>query len=94
MMFNIQLQVANATVVEADGHLDLQLVVGLGIPQEDGMAMLPAGIVSIPIGKQMGVNLGQDLKEKAEALPDPPKPSDIVIPKNPGEVAKAATAEQ
>lgn len=88
-MFDIQLQVVNATLDTADNHLDLQYVVALTVPQENGTAALPVGIIRIPTGKQMAISLGQQLIEKGEELPDPPKKSDLVIPENAAEVAEA-----
>lgn len=90
-MFNTELQVINSGVVALDDHIELQMTIGIAVPsQEGGLSFIPSGVIRVPMGKNGAIALGEKMKEEAEALPDPPKPSDLVIPKNAAQVAEEA----
>lgn len=91
-MFNVDFQVINVGIVERDNGLELQLTVGLAVPQgpNEPPAFLPAGMVRVPLGKEASIQTGETLIEKANALPEPPKESSIIIPESPADVDRAA----
>lgn len=82
-MFDITLQVIHITVVGEEGNLELQLLIGMQIPGPDGQpAILPLGVVRTKLGRDISIATGKDMVEKGEELPEPPKPSNIVLPDN------------
>lgn len=89
-MFDATLQVVNATIVEQEKYLELQMVLGISL----GEGVIPGGVIRVPLGRDVSLGLGKDLLEKGENLPEPPKKSDIVVPSSGADVAQAAKLEK
>ena len=73
----------------------MQFILGVVIPGPGGQkGILPAGAIKVPIGKQMAINKAKEMLEAAEALPDPPKESGIIIPGSKDEVEQVAQVDK
>lgn len=80
-MFDITLQVIHIEVLVEEGNLELQLLIGIQMPGPNGTAgILPMGVVRAKLTRDISISTGKDLVEKGEALPEPQKPSGIVLP--------------
>jgi hypothetical protein len=91
-MFNAELQVVEANVANINNRVELHFTMGIAVPQDEGLAFIPGGLVRVPLGKQTAISIGKDLQDEGEKLPDPPKQSDLIIPKNAQKVAAEAKA--
>lgn len=97
MFFDTSIQAFDINIipVEEESHLILQFICGVVIPGPGGQkGILPAGAVKVPIGKEMAVNKAKQMLEVAEALPDPPKESGLIIPESAAEVEQVAQVDE
>lgn len=79
----------------SDAHIILSLALGLGLPvSPTQMTHIPAGMLRVPIGREMALKYGQELVDLAMKMPEPPKQSDIVIPDSPAAIDEAAKLAQ
>ena len=96
MFFDASIQAFDVQVipVEDEHHLILQFILGVVIPGPGGQkGILPAGAIKVPIGKEMAINKAKEMLEIAEALPDPPKESGLIIPQSAEEVEQVAQVD-
>lgn len=97
MFFDASIQAFDINVisVEEESHLILQFILGVVIPGPGGQkGILPAGAIKVPIGKEMAINKAKQMLEVAEALPDPPKESGLIIPGSQEEVDQVAQVDE
>lgn len=96
MFFDASIQAFDIQVisVEEESHLILQFILGVVIPGPGGQkGILPAGAIKVPIGKDMAIKKAKEMLEAAEALPDPPKESGLIIPQSAEEVEQVAAVD-
>ena len=96
MFFDASIQAFDIQVisVEEESHLILQFILGVVIPGPGGQkGILPAGAIEVPIGKDMAIKKAKEMLEAAEALPDPPKESGLIIPQSAEEVEQVAAVD-
>jgi hypothetical protein len=75
------LQVIKINVMTVGDHLEIHMIVGLQIPQPNGQpGILPLGVIRVPLAREPSVEVGQELTEQGEALPEEKKDSGIVLP--------------
>lgn len=80
--------------MEDESHLILQFILGVVIPGPGGQkGILPAGAIKVPIGKDMAIKKAKEMLEAAEALPDPPKESGLIVPQSAEEVEQVAAVD-
>lgn len=90
-MFDVTLQIIDIKILEAEDHLEWVAVLGLSIPVGPGQfASFPGGIVRQPLSRDMALEYGKELVDKAEKLPPPKRTSDLVIPGDPSAAEQAA----
>lgn len=79
-MFDATLQAISVEVHPQEDHVQVATVVGIAIPVAPGQAMpVPAGIFRVLMGKEAAIRHANELLDAAENLPDPQKPSGIVV---------------
>jgi hypothetical protein len=93
-VFDAQLQVLDAEILDVSDHLELAFTLGILIPVGPGKAMpAPAGRVRVPLTKESALDLASSLVTAAESLPDAPPPSkasDLIIAGNMSQVESVA----
>jgi hypothetical protein len=97
MFFDASIQAFDINIisVEEESHLILQFILGVVIPGPGGQkGILPAGAIKVPIGKEMAITKAKQMLEVAEALPDPPKESGLIIPESAAEVEQVAKVDE
>lgn len=97
MFFDASIQAFDIQVipVEEESHLILQFILGVVIPGPGGQkGILPAGAIKVPIGKEMAITKAKEMLEAAEALPDPPKESGLIVPSSAEEVEQTARVNE
>jgi hypothetical protein len=80
-------------VNEGDEYLTLAMIKAIQtpFPGPDGQPIsLVSGVVKVPMGKQAARELIGSLQEQVDKLPDPKRPSGIVVPGSPAEVDQVA----
>lgn len=89
-IYDTTFQTLDLQVAQTDSALQLIIAVGSVIPTPQGPAPLPAGVHRYHVSKEVALNYAQQIITAAEQLPDTPKPSDLIIAGNLGDVDKAA----
>jgi hypothetical protein len=93
-MFDTTIQVARMEVLLENDNLQLVAVLGLVVPIQQGgqiqQALIPAGVIRIPLGREAALETAKVLQENAEKLP---KPSDLVVAQ-PGDVDRIAKVDK
>lgn len=82
MFFDSQIQVAQFDVARIEDHIELAVLLALGLPTGNGMMMLPVGALHWGIDKETALKRGQEMIDAANELPDPKPESDIVVAKS------------
>jgi hypothetical protein len=79
-VFDAQLQILDAEILDLQDHLELAFTLGILIPVSPGKAIpAPAGRIRIPLSKESAIDLAMNITTAAEGLPDTPKKSDLLI---------------
>ncbi len=82
MFFDVSIQPLKFDFVSVpeESHLIIQVVTGMVLPGPQGQkGVLPAGAIKIPIGREQAIATAKEMLEAAEALPEPPPESDLVV---------------
>lgn len=80
-------------VNEGDENVVLAMLTGIQTPfaGPDGQpVILPTGVYKVPMGKNAAKELIQSLSEESEKLPEPKRPSNLVVPGSPDDVDRIA----
>lgn len=95
-MEDVTLQVIDIRALdvnEGDEHLTLAMLSAVQMPfaGPDGQPILvPMKVTKVPMGKQAALELIQSLTEQVENLPEPKRPSNLVVPGSMQEAEQAA----
>lgn len=80
-------------VNENDELLTLVMLTGIPTPfggPDGNPVTLVSGIYKVPMGKQAALELIESLRTEVDKLPDPKRPSNIVVPGSMAEAEQAA----
>lgn len=73
----------------------MQFITGLVVPGPGGQkGILPAGVIKVPIGRDMAINKAKALLEAAESLPEPKPESDLIVAGNMNQAKQVADMDE
>lgn len=78
-MHDTTLQAIGLEIESVGEHAELRIFTGLMLPTPQGPMPIPAGIYRVPMGRDSLIQHGKQMQEVGESLPEPKKPSGIVI---------------
>jgi hypothetical protein len=82
-------------VNEGDEHVTLAMLTAVQTPfaGPDGQpVVLPVKVYKVPLNKTSAQELIESLRDESDKLPDPKRPSDLIVPGSPADVDRAAQA--
>lgn len=80
-------------VNEGDEHLTMAMATAMQLPIADpsgNPALAITKVYKVPMGKQAAVELIASLQDQVDKLPDPKRPSNLVVPGSPADVEQVA----